>query len=197
MHLAVDLDDTCLTFMGSVIEKFEGEYGVKVPYDDVPWGEQAVKFGEHPLFAESGYEGWWDWLRDRDWLWATFPAIDGAIGGIKRLREAGHYIEAVTSKPVWAEHLVWQWVGKWRPAFNRVTIITNGMSKLDYTDAEVIVDDKLATCREFAEAGRTGIIFDRAGAYSNEPAGRRLLQARDWNDVVFLVERVNERSQRG
>ena len=131
--------------MPSVMETFQREYGARPEYDGQPWGAQATAFYKHPLLLESGYASWWDWLRDRDWLWSTFPAVEGAIGGIKRLRAAGHYVECVTSKPEWAEFNVWKWLGKWRPAFNQVTIVNTGQSKLDFTDADVIVDDKLDT----------------------------------------------------
>jgi FMN phosphatase YigB (HAD superfamily) len=159
--IAVDLDDVVLDFFGSVIDAFEREYGagVKESWDGDPWGDWAQWFAKHPKFKESGYTNWWDWLRERDWLWATFPAVPGAIGGIKQLRNAGYYVECVTAKPQWAEFAVWKWLGRWRPPFNQVTIVAPGASKLEATDASLIVDDRLETCKEWTEAGRKSIWF--------------------------------------
>lgn len=186
-HIAIDLDDVMLDFMPSVMAAFEREYGVKVDYDGYPWGESANVFAKHSMFIQSGYKSWWDWLKDRDWLWSTFGVVPGSIGGVKRLREDGWYVECVTSKPEWAEYNVWKWLGKWRPAFNRVTVINTGHSKLDFTDAEVIVDDKLETCAIFAVNGRVGIQFDRR---PHVPTGFRetnLYVASNWEDVVYFA----------
>jgi len=190
LHIAVDLDDVVLDFMPSVMKAFELEYDVKPEYDGTTWGRNAVVFGNHPMFKESGYQSWWGWLRDRAWLWATFPAIPGAIGGIKRLRAAGHYVECVTSKPEWAEYNVWKWLGRWRPAFNRVTIVSNGQAKIDYTDADVIVDDKLETCQSFVAMGRTAIWFNRGPKDTPSVGVDRM--AWDWEGVIEHIREVSE-----
>lgn len=192
LHVAVDLDDVTVDFLGSLLKMFELEYGVTPEYDGAPWGGKAAAFARHPLFHESGYEDWWDWLRDREWLWALFPAVPGAIGGIKRLRADGNYIEAVTTKPEWAEHDVWKWLGKWRPPFNAATIVPPGVRKLDRTQADVIVDDKLGTCEEFAQAGRFGVWLDRRTItvpHWRRPR-RRLLRAENWEEVVRFVRAI-------
>lgn len=187
-HVAIDLDDVTVDFWPGVLAAFELEYDVRLP-DMHPWSDEAKAFAKHLLFVESGYKDWWGWLREREWLWARFGAVPGAIGGIKRLRQAGWYVEAVTSKPVWAEHNVWKWLGHYRPAFNRVTIITNGQEKVDFTDARVIVDDKLATCVSFNEHGRGGVLFDRTGGHTDAPElGPYLRQARNWEDVIAHLE---------
>jgi deoxypyrimidine-specific 5' nucleotidase type C protein (NT5C) len=185
LHIAVDLDDVVLDFMPGVMESFRKEYGLKLDYDS-PWGVRTTEFYKHPMFLESGYSSWWDWLRDREWLWATFGTVPGAIGGIKRLRAAGHYVECVTSKPEWAEHNVWKWLGKWRPAFHRVTIVTNGQSKVNWTGADVLVDDKLENCQHFQEAGRRAIFFGR-GATST--AGIAHI-AFDWQQTIEHIDRI-------
>jgi deoxypyrimidine-specific 5' nucleotidase type C protein (NT5C) len=191
LHLAIDLDDVVLDFMPSVMESFYREYGIRPEFDGQPWGEMATKFYKHPLFLESGYKSWWDWLRDREWLWATFPAVPGAIGGIKRLRADGHYVECVTSKPEWAEHNVWKWLGKWRPSFQQVTIVTTGEAKIDMTDADVIVDDKQETVQDFRNNGRYGILFDRSRIMPNSVSTIASWKvAHVWEQVVRCVREI-------
>lgn len=198
MHVAVDLDDVTLEFFPGVLHSFYTEYGVNPQYDAAPWGEYALAFTKHPMFKESGYKDWWGWLKDREWLWATFPAVPGAIGGIKRLRAAGHYVECVTSKPTWAEHNVWKWLGKWRPPFNRVTIVSNGQSKLHFTPADVIVDDKRATCDEFVAAGRRAVLFDRTASVSGFLGhGSSLYVAYDWEHVLSGIRQMEAAAARG
>jgi len=142
-------------------------------------------------FLAAGYRSWWDWLKERDWLWATFPAIPGAIGGVKTLRAQGHYVEMVTSKPVWAEPQVWRWLGKWRPPFNAVTIVssTQKQSKVDYTKADIIIDDKRQTCEDFVKAGRRAIHYDHVGDSYWMP---NLYTVSNWADAVSTIRAIEE-----
>jgi hypothetical protein len=192
VHIAVDLDDVTVDFMNNVLDCFEREFGERPAFDGNTWGDSATALYKHPLFIAAGYKSWWDWLRERDWLWGIAPAVPGAIGGIKTLRAAGHYVEAVTSKPEWAEPQVYRWLGKWRPAFQRVTIVTTGQKKTDYTDADLIIDDKLETCAEFLADNRLAIWFHRPGYTSalahDLPGG--LCVATTWSDVVQIVKEL-------
>lgn len=190
-HVAVDLDDVTVNFWPGVLDAFEVEFGIRLP-DMHPWSDEAKAFAKHPMFVEAGFKDWWGWLRDREWLWARFPAVPGAIGGIAALRRRGWYVEAVTSKPKWAEHNVWKWLGHYRPPFNQVTIITNGQNKVDFTDAQVIVDDKMETCQSFNAAGRGAIIFDRYHQHDDADLSPYLRQAQDWDAVLAHMEGFRE-----
>lgn len=192
LHLAIDLDDVVLDFFPGVLSSFEKEFGEVVEFDGRPWGPDADSFYKHPLLLAAGYKSWWDWLRDREWLWATFGTVSGAIGGIQTLRSQGHYVECVTSKPDWAEHNVWKWLGKWRPAFQRVTIVGRGTRKVDITEADVLIDDKPDNVREFIESGRKGILFDRSTGLGNFEAAYNMpcKWAANWKRVLQHIERI-------
>jgi len=156
-HLAIDLDDVILDFVDSGIIRCinrEFDAGLIAERDITDWDLSKVL---DPIVGGS----WWDWWRKRDWLWAQCDAVPGAIGGLQKLRDAGHYLEVVTSKPEWAEAQTWRWLGKWRPPVHQVTIIGMGESKADSTDADIIIDDKPENCFEFLEDGRQAILFDR------------------------------------
>lgn len=200
MHLGIDLDDVVVDFIGGVRKAFATEYGEEgIPeYNGSAWGDEVVAFTKHPLLLASGYKSWWDWLREREWLWAQFPAVPGAIGGLKILRNEGHYLEAVTSKPEWAEHNVWKWLGLWRPPFQRVTIINSQLKqrKVDLTDAELMVDDKEGTCQEFVDDGRRGVLLTHndkveAGSYGG------MYVAHTWSEVVSHVRVLSKTTHRG
>ena len=154
-HLAIDLDDVCLDFTGGVKASVEREFGVVIPDD------AFEAWDLHPILDPIIGRSWWKWLREREWLWANFPAVNGAIGGLERLRLEGFYLECVTSKPRWAEYNTWRWLGRWRPPFQRVTIVGDKDRKVDFTEADLLIDDKLKNLQEFVQAGRKGIMFDR------------------------------------
>ena len=180
-YIAVDMDDVLVDFVGGLVAAVKTEFGVEVTE------EQLGKAGWdlHPLLDPIIGYSWWSWLRHREWLWANFPAVDGAIGSIERLRHDGHYLELVTSKPTWAEHNVWKWLGKWRPAFNRVTIMDGDTLKVDVTGADVLIDDKPTNCGPFLEQGRRAILFARPHNRSDRDD---FDVAYDWSDVLRLLE---------
>lgn len=172
MKIALDLDDVILDFCTGLRHAVKTEYGVDVEFDS--WD---LNHTLNPVLGKS----WWKWMRERDWLWSNFPAVQGAIGGIDILRQQGHYLEIVTSKPKWAEYSVWKWLGKWRPSVHRVTIVGTDDKKSDYTDARVLVDDKPDNCRDFLDAGRSAILFDRP---HNQHSQKGFIIARNWAEVV-------------
>lgn len=188
-HVAIDLDDVTVDFWPGLAAAFELEYDVKLPPVH-PWSDEAKMFYKHELLLASGYSDWWDWLRDNSHLWGrVFTPVNGAIGGIRRLRASGWYVEALTSKPEWAERSVWEFIGRYRIPFQRVTIITYPQSKVDFTDASVIVDDKLETCVEFNKDRRGAVLFDRIGGHTDAPElGFFLRHARNWEDVINNLE---------
>lgn len=189
MHIAVDLDDVVLDFCGGLREAIRKEYNFDVG-DFEKWELRDVL---DPVVGRN----WWSWLRERDWLWPNFPAIDGAIGGIDALRRDGHYVELVTSKPEWAEYAVWKWLGKWRPPFNAVTIVGPKDRKVDFTDARILIDDKFENCDEFAKAGRTGLLFDRphnrdAETELGDPSPWTVTRVFAWPSPVHVVRFLQE-----
>ena len=98
MHIAVDLDGVVVDFIGGVLNVIEKETAVTIPKRDI----KGWNFGDYGPDAALGKD-WFEWLRTKDWLWAGFDAIDGAVGGIQTLRDRGHFVEAITHKPAWAE----------------------------------------------------------------------------------------------
>ena len=180
LHIAIDMDDVLVDFIGGLRSAVKTEFGVTLTDDDF------TQWDLHPLLDPIIGRSWWTWLREREWLWANFPAVDGAIGSIERLRQQGHYIEIITSKPDWAEHNVWKWLGKWRPSVNQVTIVKLDDRKVDFTRADVLVDDKLGNCQGFVDEGRRAIMLAT-------PHSRRMKvpntihRAADWREVMGII----------
>jgi 5'(3')-deoxyribonucleotidase len=179
-HIAVDLDDVVLDFWKGVCAAVELEYGIKVdPAQTRDWDNNQVKTMN--VFGKG--RTWWDWLKERDWIWQTFGVVPGALGGLHQLRQAGYWLECVTSKPEWAEWTTWKWLGKWRPPFNSVTIVNSTQRKVDMTDAHIIIDDKPQNCEEFQDAGRRSITF-------KQPWNMGMME---WPEIVkTLLEEIND-----
>lgn len=180
-HYAVDMDDVVVDFVGGLIDSMKKEHGATITMAQL----EQTGWDLHPLLDPIIGYSWWTWLRQREHLWANFPAVDGAIGGIEQLRRQGHFLELVTAKPEWAEHNVWKWLGKWRPAFQRVTIVDTKACKADATSADLLIDDKPGNCQHFLDQGRGAILFARP---HNRDARPNFTTAHSWTDVLFLLE---------
>lgn len=63
---------------------------------------------------------------------------------------------------------------------------------MDFTGADVMVDDKLATCLEFVEAGRKAIWFDRYDV-PNVHLPNNLWRARNWNAIIQAINFMSRR----
>ena len=181
MHIAVDMDDVVVSFVPGVLKIIKKEYGVDIPITDIK------QWDLHPILDPVIGRSWWSLLRDREWLWANFDVVEGAIGSIDRLRRDGHFMEMVTSKPDWAEYNVWKWLGKYRIPFNRVTIIGIDENKANATDADILIDDKPQNCLDFIEAGREAILFHAEhNRFVDAPKG--LIRAKGWPEVVKIIQ---------
>lgn len=178
MHIAIDLDDVVLEFTGGLRNAVYNEFGIQIKEHEInKWDLSDLL---NPIIGRS----WWSWLRDRDWLWANFPAVPGAIGHIEALRNEGHYLEILTSKPRWAEHSVYQWMGKWRPAVQRVTIVGPNDTKADWTNADVLIDDKPENLDSFM---RATILFDRPHNQENTTHPRTY----SWQEIHDMIKELS------
>src|SRR6266498_3916166 len=140
MRVAVDLDDVVLDFRKGICDSFNTEFGGSAKPEDFTAWDVPIMAPYTGTFRAAGYEDGWAWLRDRDWVWPQWPPVPGAIGGLLRLHTQGYDVEILTSKPAWARHCVSKWLGKWRPYYDRVTIVSPKQRKVDRSDADVLVD---------------------------------------------------------
>lgn len=192
MHIAVDMDDVLVDFVGMVCDVVSRDFGVEPPItkDDITdWD-----FGQF-LDQHIGQD-WWSWLETKAYLWGTkAKPIPGAIGAMEKLRRAGHRLEVVTSKPEWGERYVFTWLDRYCPVVHGVTIVPLGGDKTTWTEATLLIDDRPKNVDEWvaSRGGRTAILFPAAHNYKYTPALHdrtgRVFRAKDWGSVLRWVER--------
>ena len=186
MHIALDMDDVVLDFVKGVLDTVNRDFDADVrPEDITSWN-----FGQFidPIIGRD----WWSWLEDHAWLWGEkFKPVPGALGGIEKLRRAGHYVEIITSKPEWGEDACWDWLAKYKPRVHRLNIVPviDGVApkKSEATPARVLVDDRYENVVEFAGKGRAAILYNRPhnAEYTELPGG--VERAANWQDVLELL----------
>lgn len=182
-HIAIDLDDVVLDFCGNLIAVVNREYdaGLHVDHFD-QWDLTSVL---NPIIGED----WWAWWERRYWLWPKADAVPGAIGGLEELRRRGHYLEIVTAKPRWAEPLTWQWLGKWQPPVNRVTIVGMDTPKHEATDAALLVDDKPSTVTRWTKSreDRRALLFTRSHNRKASDHIARVTRVDSWKEILERI----------
>jgi 5'(3')-deoxyribonucleotidase len=181
MHIAVDHDDVLNDFVGNLVNIINREYDAGLEIEDVNQWELSDILD--PILGES----WWDWWQRRDWLWALAPAMPGAIGNIWKLHRDGHYIEIVTAKPDWARPQLDRWLGKWRPYHDRLTVVGLGERKIDATEADLIIDDKVSTVEEWMAEGRKALLFARPHNV-NERDEQKHIIVYGWNGTYQAIQ---------
>ena len=188
LSIAVDLDDVVLDFTNGVINSMYVEFGVVIDKDEITgWEGGPIKEFDWEYY---GYTDWFDWLHDRDWLWSIFPAVPGALGGLRALVTMGFAVEIVTAKPEWADPQVARWFGKWRPKpLPRVTTTRMHEPKHEASDADVLVDDRASTILDWvrSDPDRYGILFDQPW---NREFGRHVQEMRSNPDVTSEFDRI-------
>lgn len=194
LFIAIDMDDVVVDFTGMVVDVVNRDYGVALSREDV----RSWEFGQYGLNEALG-EDWWEWVQRHAWLWATkAKPVPGALGGIEKLRAAGHELEILTSKPEWAEWVVWYWFGKYRPPVQRVTIIPLkrdpksgfGMDKASASSADILIDDRDKNVFEWvnSDPSRFGILFRAPWNDATDLIGtERIVRAQDWGEVLRTI----------
>lgn len=191
LHVAVDLDDVVLDFFQGVIDAMYREFDVYILKEDITtWDDNQVKLFP---WKDYGYKSWWDWMQKREWLWANFDAVPGAVGGISALRGAGHHVELLTAKPEWAEHNVWKWLGLWRLPVTSVRIVGVNDTKHAVSDADILVDDKPSNIQGWVDSDdtRLGVLFDQPWNRDME-IGERMVRVASWHGVQETVRMMED-----
>lgn len=181
-HLAIDLDDVCLDFYGTLIDAVNEQFDAELTRSSFEeWDLGPVL---EPIIGGN----WWKWWKAQD-LWQTARPVRGVLGGLRHLRKNGYYLEVVTSKPEWAERATWEWQGRVKLPVHQFTIVEMGKRKVDTTDADILIDDKPANCYEFVDDGRKAILFSSRTAHESSAVLRPgMVRALRWAAIPTVLE---------
>ena len=195
MKIAVDLDDVVVDFFARVVKCYNKEFDELVSVDEVTgWDDNPIK--KSPHFGDGKmFPNWWAWWESRG-LWSDCDAIDGAIGGLYALHAAGHQVELLTSKPVWARPDLYKWLHEWNPYFDSLTIVDEDarpkLSKAEVSGATLLIDDRPSNVFEWNEAGRPAVLFTQPWNVGMR-LFRHMYRASDWRTIIGLVGEVDDR----
>lgn len=191
LHIAVDHDDVMLQLCAGLSKSINLERGLDTKPEDFANNQHGRAFVKE--LGLGKYDDLDSWFAKHAWVWATYDAVVGAIGGVEQLRADGHMVELITKKPEWGEWVVWKWLSLWRPPFHKVTITPLHANKAHWTDADILIDDSDTQVKEWHDAGRAAIIFDQPWNthLQTAPLGG-LFRAKGWKDIPKCIEMLDQ-----
>lgn len=176
-RILVDMDGILADLQSPWIDAYNRETGDSLAMSDVTdWGiENFMTRMDEP----------WDILR-RPGFFAQLEPLPGAVEGFKALQEMGHEI-LICSSPASAESAKDKilWCKDWLGVERRDIALMHKKSWLSGT-CDVLIDDKPATIRQWAAAGKDAITL----AYPyNAEVDHLCARVPSWGHIVDILSR--------
>ena len=134
MRLGIDLDGVVANFTKGWMTFYNRDFGTDLKFEDSRnWGDLVVL----THFEDMGE--FWEWSSDLDghsvfWHLETFP---GAIDALNRLKDSGHDLVILTTKPTFAIDDTYDWIARQRIPATEVFILDDKW----LVDCDVYLDD--------------------------------------------------------
>lgn len=184
MKVAFDFDDCLVDFVGCFLKAVNRELNSRYTREDVDYDGWSMGSWASSVVGED----WLEWFERRPRYWLEAETLPGALETLWALDKAGHELELLTSKPRWAHMVVWNWLVEHHAPFSTVRILDRVREKHEASDADIIVDDRPETVRDWNSSSfmRFGILFARV---HNEGHRSGLYVAESHADVLYAVQR--------
>ena len=186
MKIIVDVDGVLADLMTLVVAWVNARYGTHFKRSDIrEWNQPLEGTGTDigTVIAE---------LMLDDTFLLKIPSVEGSIGGMKCLN-CRYHVMLATARPHSATSLTMKWLWKrdihWK---NYVTCVHHPKSQ---ERGDVLIDDNVDNCLQFAGTGRVAILFDQPWNRDFIGAsGSRIVRARGWEDVLGILKGMEVRA---
>lgn len=174
MIIALDVDDTVLDLMTKWLSLYNQRYGDNKQKSDIT--QWNFSYLLKPECGDKIYE----YLQYPN-LYDDMEEIEGALDGVKKLRDMGHRIVYVTA-------------GMAKGKYIRLKELGFLEKEEDYVEArdkslilaDLIIDDRPFNIWQFK--GKYGIVFDEPWSKDEDLE----YHAKDWKEIVKLVKKITK-----
>lgn len=174
----VDVDGTLCWNLPRLCEFLAVEYGIDVPAETIT--DWSYHFEEAGVGIETVITRLFE--ERPEWFLADLDPVPGARAALETLSAAGYDIWIVTHRPAETHDLTKRWLAEQGMTYDHyVTDVPE--TKAD-VPGEVLIDDYHGHVADAAQAGMTGLAFDRP--YTESVDHDRAYSVSTWDDVLGL-----------
>lgn len=188
LKLAIDLDGVCYWFTQSLRMYFHEVLGK--PLEEMPAPTIWDFWDEWGMTMQEWLDGFNNGVREGH-VFRHGDPMEGVVDGFADLREMGHSIHIVTSRPMEGGiRNTWEWLDEQGLKYDSLTVLQDRKCPKTIIDFDVLLDDLPDHCVDAVEAGKQAVVFSGPlNAYNCEAnypnwTGRRV---DSWDEFVRMV----------
>ena len=184
IRIAVDLDGVCYEWQRTFCYMMREYHDVQFPLG-MDWWDAWDACNEYTTSAQRK----WMWSKGVELgLFRYGHMVQGTRIGLEALHNAGHKLVVVTHRPEAAVEDTLAWVGLYfkNIPLAGMSILSDGQPKTS-VKADLLIDDKVENCVQWAKANRRAYLFDQPWNKSFHNEGTLIWRVSGWKGVVDAI----------
>lgn len=180
MRLGIDIDGVVLDFVSAFCTICRERHGYPIRYEDIIRHDLGQVLGLPKRRLEALIR---ETLESN--LIRPYP---GAVEELRRLREQGHVIELVTSRPESLRERTETVLRQNRVPYDKLVFASFLKKVVEAEHLDLFVEDSLAEALELADNGIPVLIYEHPWNRRSLNVEGRLCYVKDWTELVRAVE---------
>lgn len=185
LNIAVDIDGVLGDQVTPILLKINAEQGLNISKDDITRWNEPVGNNTIDIEIETA-------LLNDDFI-LSMPLIEYSQEGMRNLGKHNHIIIA-TNRPKQTERATIKWL---QSNFAFDEFYNTRHSGKNLIKADILIDDYINNILNFANSGRTGILFSQPWNYNSSCLDHLINQHRvyrciNWKSVVYTIMNIRK-----
>lgn len=141
MRIGLDMDGVIADFDKGWVDRYNADFNANLEYKQCDYWDSLIGITHF-----SDYDQWWNWAQSQhEDLFLNLEPLPGAQIGVNALKQMGHDIVIITSKPRWAAGHPSSWLIEHDFPYDEIHVT----SQKQYVICDVYVDDAIHNIKDF------------------------------------------------
>ncbi|MBI4512739.1 MAG: hypothetical protein HY702_01395 [Gemmatimonadetes bacterium] len=182
MRLGIDIDGVVLDFVTAFCTTCRERYGYAIRYEDIVCHDLGQVLGVGSKTLERLIE---ETLESE-----LIKPYSGAVEGLRRLRQQGHVVELLTSRPQTLRKRTEAVLRQYNVAYDKIifALFLQKVAKVEALD--LFIEDSLAEALEVVGNGTPVLIYKHPWNERSLNVEGRLQYVETWEQLVAAVEQI-------